>query len=291
MTNLVITCDRKGDLIRAAVWQGRVLVDLYVGRIAAPDLSGAMVRGKVARTLAGQKTAWVEAGLAEKIFVQSKKPLKTGEVLTLRIQTTMEEGKAWVGEIAENLLDAPETLGLLLPPPLPWQRALMNLKKGERASLLFAAKEDFLQYQKSGAAFSVLYEGKGPVHAQLDEMISGLQLSIVPLSGGASLIIQPTAALVAIDVNGGASSNPTATNLVAVREAARQIRLRNLSGIIVIDCLKMASRADASKVVNAFERVAADDPAGVSCFGLNKLGLLEATRTRYGPPLAFLIGA
>ncbi len=255
MSNLVITCDRKGDVIRAAVWQGRALVDLYVGRIAVPDLSGAMVRGKVVRTLVGQKTAWVEAGLAEKIFVQSKKALKTGEVLTLRIQTTMDEGKAWVGEMVENLPDAPAALGLIEPPPSPWQRALMNIQKGDKASLLFGAKEDFDLYQKSGAEFSVLYEGKGPVHAQLDEIISGLQSPNVPLPSGASLIIQPTAALVAIDVNGGASSNPTATNLIAVREAARQIRLRNLSGIIVIDCLKMAARADVSKVVNAFERV------------------------------------
>ncbi|HAX90589.1 MAG TPA: ribonuclease E, partial [Rhodospirillaceae bacterium] len=127
-------------------------------------------------------------------------------------------------------------------------------------------------------------------HPQLDEMIDALLAPVVPLTGGANLIIEPTAALVAIDVNGGASGNPTATNLLAVREVARQIRLRNLGGIIVIDCLKMTSRADASKVVNAFERVAASDPAGIHCYGLNKLGLLEATRTRRGQPLSSVVG-
>lgn len=290
MSHLVITCDRKGDVIRAAVWQGRALIDLYLGRTVSPDLSGAIVRGKIVRTLVGQKTVWVDAGLAEKIFVQSKKALKTGDALTLRIQTTMEEGKAWVGEIIEGGSEVSEAFGLIAPPPSPWQRALMNIKKGDKASLLFGAQEDFVQYQQCGSPFPVLYESKGSVHAQLDEIISGLQSPIVPLPSGASLMIEPTAALVAIDVNGGVSSNPTATNLIAVREAARQIRLRNLSGIIVIDCLKMAARADASKVVNAFERVAMDDPAGVSCFGLNKLGLLESTRMRHGPALAVMMG-
>ena len=284
--SITITCGRAGDLIRAAVWEGKVLRDLYVDRLSTPDFTGALVRGRVVRVLAGQKTAWIEAGLPEKIYVESAKPFKAGDTLTLRIQTTTQEGKAWIGAITKST-EGENTLGIITPPPQVWQRAIESVD--EFASLRFAHKNDYEAFVASGLAGKATHEAKDSVHPQLDEMIDALCEPVVPLAGGASLVIEPTAALVAIDVNGGASSNPAATNLLAVREAARQIRLRNLGGIIVIDCLKMANRADASKVVNAFERVAASDPAGIHCYGLNKLGLLEATRTRRGLPLSSVV--
>ncbi len=273
MTRPLLTCDRANGLIRAAVWEGKVLRDLYVDRVDAPDMTGAVVRGKIVRVLPGQKAGWVEAGCAEKIYLEGKKPLCAGEELVCCIRTTMPGGKAWLGEICD-LLPA--------PPPLPWQRALADW--GD-LSLRFSSKEDFDSRGAEGAVLS-----KELVHPELDEIIDGLLEKKVALPGGANIIIERTEALIAIDVNADSGGNPLAANLLAVREAARQIRLRNLSGMILIDALKMKARADTSKMLNALKRAVEDDPAGVNVFSLTKLGLIEMTRTRRGRSLQELVG-
>ncbi|WP_247880859.1 ribonuclease E/G [Skermanella sp. TT6] len=112
----------------------------------------------------------------------------------------------------------------------------------------------------------------------------------VPLPGGGSLVIDRTEALTVIDVNGGERPNALATNLDAVAEIARQLRLRNVGGIVIVDFINMASRADAERVLDGLTRATADDPASVNVYGMSKLGLVELTRARRGPPLADLTG-
>ncbi|MDD3182706.1 MAG: ribonuclease E/G [Alphaproteobacteria bacterium] len=284
MSRLTMTCDRQNGVIRCAVWQGKTLVDLYVDSIEAPDMTGAVVRGKVVRTASGGLVAWVECGLAQKLYLESKSPVKTGDVMTMKIVSTLGQGKAWTGALTKAEAS-------LSPPPTPWQRALMDLGDSASVTISFADQDDYAAFEASpyGASRSLtaILSLKAPVHPDLDEQMDALLEPVVALGAGPSLVIEPTQALVAIDVNSGdVSSNAVAINLQAVREAARQIRLRNLSGIIVIDCLKMKDRADISKVLNAFARVAESDPCKVHVFGMSKLGLLEVTRTRRGPALA-----
>lgn len=287
MARLTVTCDHTNGLARCAVWQGKALCDLYVDRLAAPDMTGAVVTGKVVRTARGGQAGWVEAGLPEKIYLESKTPLKSGEAVTVRILSTLGQGKAWSGALARQGEDAPA--------PSPWQRALHDLGPQDQVTLTFGVREDFAAFEASSFAqrtgLKATLSLKEPVHPELDEEVDRLLDPVVPLGRGATLVIEPTQALVAIDVNSGdVAANATALNLQAVREAARQIRLRNLAGLIVIDCLKMAARADVSKVLNAFARVAESDPCKVNLFGMSKPGLLEATRTRRGPSLRELLG-
>lgn len=288
MPRVTITCDRKDGLCRAAVWREKTLVDLYIDRLERPDMTGAVVRGKIVRVLAGHKTAWVECGLKSKLFLQSKTDLKNGEIVTLKIKSTTGHGKAWAGVPVKA--EEGDEIGLLAPPPLPWQRALDGLPKETKAVLLFESAEDYKAFQlgQFGTAQASL-SLKDPAHPDLEGTLDALLDPVVALQGGATIVIEPTEAFVAIDVNGGENANPLAVNLVAVREAIRQIRLRNLSGIIVIDCLKMKERADISKLINAATRVADEDPAGVHVFGLTKLGLLEMTRTRCSAPLHIVL--
>lgn len=106
------------------------------------------------------------------------------------------------------------------------------------------------------------------------------------LKGGGSLIIQSTAALTAIDVNkGSAKGSNLAVNLEAAQEIARQIRLRNSGGAILIDFLKFQSKADETKLLQALERWVNDDPCTVQIHGTTKLGLVEITRKRRTPAL------
>lgn len=283
MTRAVITCDRSNGLLRAASWSGANLVDLYLDREDKPDQSGAIVKGKIVRVLSGQKAGWADCGLSENIYCETRGLLQAGEAVTLRIQSTLGQGKAPIGVLLGD--DVP-----LAPPPQPWERALTDLK-GKPVELRFAGREDYDLALNSGLLpKEKIVLSKEPVHPDLDERIDALLKPMVSLSGGGHIVIEQTEALVAIDVNageGGGTANAAAINICAVREAARQVRLRNLSGIIVIDALKMKNRPDISKVLNALTRVVEEDPSGATVFGLTKLGLIEMTRSRRGPPLSF----
>ncbi len=103
---------------------------------------------------------------------------------------------------------------------------------------------------------------------------------LVRLPSGGELIIEPTQALVAIDVNAGnAGQGPLHVNLEAAAAAAREIRLRNLSGQAVIDFISLPRGEDRNRVLRRLrERCAAD--RSVFVHGYSKLGLVELTRRR-----------
>ncbi len=108
----------------------------------------------------------------------------------------------------------------------------------------------------------------------------------VPLPGGGNLVIDPCEALTVIDVNTarhtGESLRRTLleTNLEAVREAARQIRLRSLGGIIIMDLIDMAEEADREAVLAALREALARDRVKTVVHGYTSLGLVEMTRRR-----------
>lgn len=125
----------------------------------------------------------------------------------------------------------------------------------------------------------------------LEETFERLLRRRVDLPGGGSLIIDRTAAMTVIDVNAGDQGNLLAVNLEAAAEIARQIRLRNIGGIIVVDFINLASRGARERVLDALSRAVADDPAATHVYGMSKLGLVEMTRAHRGADLAALTAA
>ena len=121
-----------------------------------------------------------------------------------------------------------------------------------------------------------------------EQLEQALQPS-VPLAGGGSLIIQPTAAFTAIDVNGG-GRRPLEANLAAAREVARQLRLRRIGGTAVVDFIDLPTRAARARVLAALRDALAGDPAPVQAFSMSRFGLVEISRKRTGPSLAQLLG-
>ena len=106
------------------------------------------------------------------------------------------------------------------------------------------------------------------------------------LPGGGNIIIQGTAALTAVDVNkGGCKDSHLGVNIEAAREIARQLRLRNAGGVIVIDFLKSQNKKDQGKLIAALEEAINDDPCTVQIHGITALGLIEITRKRRTPQL------
>ena len=129
------------------------------------------------------------------------------------------------------------------------------------------------------------------------EIRSALQTK-VPLPSGGYLYIQPTEALCVIDVNSGRFTSLQSqadtiriTNLESAKEIARQLRLRNIGGMIVVDFIDMDARADKLAVLQAFETELAPDKAKPQVGQLTDLGLVEMTRHRQGQALSEIFGS
>jgi ribonuclease E len=121
------------------------------------------------------------------------------------------------------------------------------------------------------------------IHEQLHKALDRK----VWLQSGGSLIIERTEALTVIDVNTGknvGTSNLEETvyrnNLEAAEEIARQLRLRDIGGIIVIDFIDMEIRKNRDEVIKAFREALARDKTRTQVFEISELGLVEMTRKR-----------
>ena len=139
-----------------------------------------------------------------------------------------------------------------------------------------------------------LYSDPTPLFDKFDieSEIRDLFKARVELPTGGSLVIQPTEALVSIDVNTGrytGKKDPEKTilrtNLEAAREIARQIRLRDIGGIIVCDFIDMESRGNRDKVLQELRTHLGRDRARTKALAVSELGLVEMTRQRVRPSL------
>ena len=140
-----------------------------------------------------------------------------------------------------------------------------------------------------------LYKGTEPLLVAMDihkEIKAALNIKVNMPSGG-YLFIQQTEALTVIDVNSGkfvssATQDETIlkTNIEAVHEIARQLRLRNIGGMIIIDFIDMLSRADKLAIMEELEIALEPDKAKPQVGQLSDLGLVELTRHRQGQSLA-----
>ena len=138
----------------------------------------------------------------------------------------------------------------------------------------------------------VLYDGDKPIfeHFGLEQEIERLLGRRVWLKSGGYLIIDQAEALVAIDVNSGRFTGTTTglkdtilkTNLEAVAEIGRQLRLRDLGGILVLDLIDMDSATDRKQVETALDSALKHDKSRCKLSHISPLGLIEMTRKRTG---------
>lgn len=138
-----------------------------------------------------------------------------------------------------------------------------------------------------------LYEGTKPLfHAHgVEQEYERIFSRRIELPSGGSIVFDQAEALVAIDVNSGKTRSDghdfeeiaLKTNLEAVPEIARQIRLRDLGGILVVDFIDMTKRSNMAQVERAFRTELAKDRARSKLGRISQFGLLEMTRQRLGP--------
>ncbi|MCS6852066.1 MAG: Rne/Rng family ribonuclease [Gemmataceae bacterium] len=159
----------------------------------------------------------------------------------------------------------------------------------------FEHAREFLQIVMPRYANRIkLYEGPEPIFHKygIEEEISRIQQRHVPLPNGGSIVIDQTEALVAIDVNSGnfrADNNAEETayqmNLLAAKEIARQLRLRDLGGVIVNDFIDMREEKHRRGVERALREAVKRDRARTKILKISAFGIIEMTRQRIRPSL------
>ena len=153
-------------------------------------------------------------------------------------------------------------------------------------------------FMPQGAPGIELYSGPRPIFdlSGIEEEIAKALDRKVPLKSGGHLVIDQTEAMTTIDVNTGAyvghrnlEETIFRTNLEAAVSIARQLRLRNLGGIIIIDFIDMRDEPHRRAVLSALERALAGDRAQTHIVSLSPLGLVEMTRKRTRESLEHLL--
>lgn len=136
------------------------------------------------------------------------------------------------------------------------------------------------------------YKGKPPIFTKfcIEDQLSSLYQPVVPLPSGGYLVINPTEAMISIDVNSGKATSErnieeTAlkTNLEAAKEIARQVRLRDLSGLLVIDFIDMYEIRNRRIIERSLKEFLARDRARIQTGSISPFGLLEMSRQRMRP--------
>ncbi|MDX2502067.1 MAG: Rne/Rng family ribonuclease, partial [Deltaproteobacteria bacterium] len=140
------------------------------------------------------------------------------------------------------------------------------------------------------------YTGAKPIFSkfQLEDQIASIFESRVGLKSGGTLVIEQTEALVTIDVNSGKSTQEKSieqtayqTNLEAAEEGARQLRLRDLGGLIVIDFIDMRDPKHRADVERKLKLHVKEDKARTKVGKISRFGLLEMSRQRIRPSIEF----
>ncbi len=264
---------------------------LHLAKVSAvaPAMSGAFL------TLPGEVTGFLPESEAPARPIG--KAVQQGQAVPVRITRAPQGGKG--PRLSARL--SPEEAGLAAG-----ARAPALLRPAPEAALRLALAHPGASLVTDGAVLAArLRAALGRERVALssapafDEAVEAefatLLQSEVPLPGGGRLHIHPTPALVAMDVDAGSHAgarDPSAQarfNAVAMREAARQMRLRNLAGAILLDPAGLAVRRREG-LLEPLAAALATDPLSPRLLGLTRLGLVEMVRSRVHPPLHEVLG-
>ncbi len=297
--------------IWAALTENETLVALRLVRSFAPSLTGEVYLGRVVALRPELPAALVDIGQArpgfldaadidrkrgllgitegQSLIVEVVKEARADKAAGLRMLRASPERRARIDAEAKKA-EAPARLEL--PPPAivallgefmkpPPDRIVIDDRGTVAEARLFLRHEhpDLIARLEFHGESAAIFEHVG-LAADIEEVLAPR----VELSGGGSLYIEMTHAATMIDVDSG-KAQPVAVNLAAAAAAARQIRLRNLAGAIVIDFVGMKGKADRDKVLAALRTALAADREKPEILGWTKLGHVELVRRRRRAPI------
>jgi len=198
-------------------------------------------------------------------------------------------------DIKERVKNAP-TLSLIHKEQDICLSTLRDYFTNETTEVLVDDKETFAKVKNYMKVISPrhqrrvkLYKEKRPIfaHYELEKQIEAIYSNEVRLTSRGSIVIDPTEALISIDVNSGGSragkdveSTAFKTNIEAASEIARQLRLRDMGGLVVIDFIDMRSKKHIRDVEKLLREETKKDRAKIDTSHISKFGLLELSRQR-----------
>ncbi len=302
-----------GAILRAVVerpmkGQGGVFVKLPEGKGFLKQVNGLSPGQAVIVQVTGSAEPGKALPVSTRVLFRSRHCIVTPGAPGLNIARGIKDDdiRAELGEIAaEVMAGADETLGLIVrsaaahaapdevAEDIADTRALAEVVLADATGgpeLLVDAPDAALQAWRDWAepAPDEVMEGDGAFRdLGVEEMIDAILAPAVDLPGGGSMVIEPTRALIAVDVNTGADTSPAASlkaNIAAARDLPRQLRLRGLGGQVVVDFAPMSKkdRATLDQVLKAAFR---HEAAETSLAGWTPLGNYELQRRRDRPPL------
>jgi Ribonuclease G/E len=278
---------------RIAATRDGVLTDYAVWRPGAPDGVGDVHMARVMAVVPAMAGSFLALDGQEAFLPDSEtpSPVTAGDHLTVRVTRAAQSGKGPRVSARGDLPAADGKPRLLQTGPTPLDR-------------LAAAWPDAAIGVDDAALFAVWQPAYGPRlslarpawHEALAADIDGLADPVFALPHGLLGTVAQTAALTAIDIDAGTataarsekSRAQSAVNLAALPALARQIRLRNLSGAILIDFAGMPAKRRAA-LAPALTEALQTDPLHPRLLGFTKLGFAEILRPRVAPPLAELL--
>jgi len=282
-----------------AVVDDNRLLDFALWRPGAPDGVGDIHRGRVIAQVPGMAGAFVALTDAEGFLPDSEgaKGLSAGTILTVRITRAAQgsKGPRLTAKVDEPAASGP--VGLIRRGPDPVVRLAARYPNApalvDDAGVAAALRQAGVAGMRLGSRVSV---AASVLDDDIKDAIDALSASVVEVPGGARLSIWPTPALVAIDVDAGgalagasgARARHEALNRAVLPSLGDQIRLRNLSGAIVVDLAGLSPRKRAALAPD-FAAALANDPLRPRFLGFTALGLGEIVRSRIHPPLHELL--
>lgn len=295
---------------RAALMRDGLLIELLILRRTDPPRLGESYQGRVARFEHGFNAAFVDIGAGPPGFLPLSKAaqrLIEGAQVFVAIAAEAARGKG--PRLTTNIPVADRTAGAMEKIPAQIQRetdlaalalcAFMNLPLDRivaDGAACFARVRAAARERKPDLGACVeRHVGPEPAFDALgiEEQIENALAATVVLDSGLRLRFDEIEALTAIDIDAasyaprrGSRATALSANLAAVDEIARQIRLRNLSGLILVDFLRMKDASERKRIAEAVARATTGDPILVHIHGFTRTGLLELTRERRRRPLS-----
>jgi Ribonuclease G/E len=287
MTPRILAACSPGE-VRVAVLLDDALLDYAIWRPGAPDGVGDLHRARVTARIPAMAGSFLALGGTEGFLPDSEggEGLRQGDFVPVRVTRGAQGGKG------------PRLTARLAPDEVPPARgpgALLELARHHSAAPVLVDDSALAARVKPVLGDRVTVVASA-FDADVEEQVQALAQPEIELPNGARLHIHPTPALVAIDVDTGGSvasrqgkaAVHLAANLTILPVLARQIRLRNLSGAILVDFAGLPARRRGS-LAPALREALADDPLRPRLLGFTALGLAEIVRPRAHPPLHELL--
>ncbi len=293
-------------------WSGGRLAQAIRETAETRPLAGAVYLGRVAKLEPSLQAAFVELGLDRPGLLPLKKQGRQpteGEAIVVQIRRDERDGKgprlsasiqtetAYADTLARATAPA-----CLVPAPSAWQTCLAGLSPESIAAVICDRRVDVGAVQAWCAIHAPELSARvqhqpqrdwEPERAEIDEQIAAALEETVTLPCGGNLLVEPVRTLTAIDVNSatatrraGMELTALTVNLEAAAEVPRQLSLRNLGGIIVVDFIDIDHKAKREQVLQQLREAAIIDPAIEWIGNMSRLGLVEILRRRRGRTLA-----